>query len=132
MMAQLNGRYIFDQDDNYEAYLKAADVGMIQRTAMASTKPDILVDVKEDQITIAEVTTLRTIEVSFRLGQEYKHDPGTGRSASYVTVLQGDDTLATTEVDDPTASKIYKFTNDSLVITLTTKGVTATRTFRRA
>jgi Lipocalin / cytosolic fatty-acid binding protein family. len=129
---KLKGKFTFSHDDNYEAYLTAANFGMIQRKAMASTKPEIIIDVMEDgSITIEEVTTLKTAKMSFRLGEEYQHDPGNGKNVTYLAVMEGDDTLVTKEVWDASSSTTYKVTGDGLVITMTKQGVTGTRTFSK-
>ena len=47
------------------------------RSIVAATKPDIIIEVDGDNLTITTVTALKTIKVSFTLGQEYEADPGT-------------------------------------------------------
>lgn len=105
---------------------------MIQKKAVASTKPDIIIDIMEDgSTTIEEVATVKTTKMSFRLGEEYQHDPGTGKNIAYVAVMEGDDTLVTKEVWDASSSTTYKVTGDGLVIIMKTQGVTGTRTFSK-
>jgi len=48
---------------------------------IAATKPDVVVEVDGDNYTFTTITTLKTIKISFTLGQEYEADPGTDRTA---------------------------------------------------
>ena len=50
---------------------------MMLRTIVAATKPDIIIEADGDVYTITTVTALKTIKVTFTLGQEYEADPGT-------------------------------------------------------
>lgn len=132
MTVQIAGKYTFVSQENFQDYLKVEDVGMIKRNVLASTKPDIIVEVDGDQFTITTITSLKTIKMIFTLGQEYEYDPGIDKMDTYITTLEGDNTLFTQRVDDPSATSSIQFTNDQMIMTMTTKGVTATRTFNRA
>ncbi len=105
---------------------------MVKRKLVAATSPDILVEVNGDTYNIKTVTSVKTVEVTFTLGKEYEADPGTDRTAKYVTTLEGGDTLKTVEVANPENVATRKFTDDGLVMTVTAKGVTGSRTFKRA
>ena len=52
------------------------------RSIVAATKPDIIIEVDGDNLTITTVTALKTIKVSFTLGQEYEADPGTDKTST--------------------------------------------------
>jgi hypothetical protein len=56
-----------------------SDVGFIKRTALAATKPDIIVDVNGENYTITTIATLKTLKVNFDLGKQFETDPGTDR-----------------------------------------------------
>jgi hypothetical protein len=96
---------------------------------MASTKPDIFVDVNEhNMITIKEVVTIvKTYNMSFYLDQEYTCDPGYGTNLKYVTTLEGGDTHVMKELDEPSSTM-----DEGLVVSVTKKGVTSIRSFVRA
>ncbi len=65
MTVQIAGKYTFASQENFEEYLKAEDIGMLKRNVLASTKPDIVVEVDGDQFTITTITKLKTIKMSF-------------------------------------------------------------------
>jgi hypothetical protein len=57
----------------------------MRRTIVAATKPDITVEVEGDKYTVSTITTLKTIDVSFTLNQEYEVDPGTEKLTKVMT-----------------------------------------------
>lgn len=131
-MVNLNGKYTFVSQENFDAYLKAADVGFITRKALTATKPDINVEVDGDHYVITTIATLKTIKADFKLGQTFKLDPGTGREATYLPSVEGSNKIVFVEVDDPQAVADYTFNEDgTMTQTMTTKGVTAKRHFKR-
>nr|ACO14989.1 Fatty acid-binding protein, adipocyte [Caligus clemensi] len=130
-MVAMAGTYNFVSQNNTSEYLAAAGVGTIHRMAVSKTKPDIVVEVSGDNYTFTTKTSIKDVKISFTLGQEYECDPGTGRTAKYITTKEGD-SLITKEVADPSSVATRKFTDTELVMTMTTKGITATRTFKRA
>jgi hypothetical protein len=132
MTVQIAGKYSFVSQENFEDYLKAEDVGMIIRNVLASTKPDMIVEVDGNNFTITTITSLKTIKMSFTLGKEYQSDPGTNKVGKYITNWKGDDTLFTQNVENPSATSSIQFTNDQMIMTMTTNEITATRTFKRA
>jgi hypothetical protein len=60
----------------------STDVGFVLRKTLASTKPDIEVEVNGDHYVITTITTFKTIRADFKLGQTFRLDPGTGREAT--------------------------------------------------
>ena len=69
--------------------LKPLDVGLMLRSIVAATKPDIIIEADGDNLTITTVTALKTITVSFTLGQEYEADPGTEKKTKVITLESG-------------------------------------------
>jgi hypothetical protein len=59
---------------------------MIKRNVISATKPDIVIEVNGNNYTVTTITSLKTIAISFTLGQEYEADPGTDKKAN-VTIL---------------------------------------------
>ena len=58
------------------------DVGMIKRNVIASTKPDMIIEIDGDNYTVTTITSLKTIKISFTLGKEYEADPGTDKKST--------------------------------------------------
>ena len=55
---------------------------MIKRNVIASTKPDMIIEIDGDNYTVTTVTSLKTIKISFTLGKEYEADPGTDKKST--------------------------------------------------
>lgn len=125
------GKYTFFSQDNFENYLKAADIDMIQRNLIASTKPQMVIEALDGSISLVNITSMKNVTTRIPLDQEYSADPfAFGRTVRYVTTAQ-DDWMVTRDVANPESAFTMKFTEDGIVLMLTTKGVTGTRTFKR-
>jgi hypothetical protein len=60
---------------------------MLQRNVVAATKPDILIEINGDNYTVSTITSLKTIKISFTIGQQYEADPGTGKKSNVTAFL---------------------------------------------
>ncbi len=127
---QIAGKYTFLSQENFGEYLLAAGIGRIKQKLIADERPDMIVEVDGDRYTVTATSSLKTIKISFTLGQVYEADVGFDRMTKYITV-KADDALVTREVDNPDSVTIMKFDNDGFVSTMTMNGVTAIRVFGR-
>ena len=55
-------------------------LGMIKRKMLAGTQPNITITIDGNKCTIVTKITVKTITLSFTLGEEYEADPGTGET----------------------------------------------------
>ncbi len=130
-MFNFSGSFTFVSQDNFENYLKAFGISMIQRNLIASAKPRLLVEATDGGISMTHSTSLRTRKTNIPFDQEYTADPfDFGKVVTFVTTAQ-DDTLVTKAVTDPSSSMTMKFTPDGVVLTLVINDVVGTRTFKR-
>ena len=128
---QIGGKYSFVSQENFDEYLKAADIGMLKRKLIAASKPDMIVEVDGNRYTVTTILKLKTLKIAFTLGQVYEADPGTDRITKYITVKDGN-ALVTREVEDPESVVIMNITDDGFIMTMATRGVIAVRVFGRA
>jgi len=129
-MVQMEGTYEFVSQDNFENYLKAAGVGMLTRKVILKTSPTMKIEINGKDVTTTTITSIKTIVIKFTLGEEYEADPGTGMPAKYVSTVEGD-VLYSREVANPDSLATRTFTDDGMEYKTVTKGVTATRYFKR-
>ena len=104
---------------------------MIKRKMITSTAPEIVITVDGSNYKLVTITSVKTINLEFTLDTPYDHDPGTGEVGKYVTVLEGNVLITKKAGSDEVAAK-REFTDAGMVMTMYGKGVTATRTFKRA
>ena len=54
--------------------------GMIKRKLISGTKPEVEISIDGNKYTIISKTNLKSITVSFTLGEKYEADSGTGET----------------------------------------------------
>ena len=69
---------------------------MMKRSIIAATKPDIIIENDGDNYTVTTVTSIKTIKISFTLGQQYEADPGTDKKSKVFQLLIALPMLVTT------------------------------------
>merc|ERR1712241_312545 len=130
-MATFAGKYSFVSQDKFDDYLKAAGIGMIKRKVLTNTTPDVVIAVNGNHFKIDTITSVKTINVEFDLDPPYEHDPGTGEVGKYVTSMEGNVMVTKKAGTDDVIAK-REFSDTGFVMTMYAKGVSGTRTFKKA
>ncbi|XP_033104755.1 fatty acid-binding protein, brain-like [Anneissia japonica] len=68
----LSGNYVLDKSENFDAFLKALNVGLVHRTMACKVKPTVEIVQKGDEFVIKTCTSLRSQQQIFRVGEEFK------------------------------------------------------------
>lgn len=79
-MVQIVGKYLYESGENFDAFLKALDVGFILRNLAKTSKPTIEITLDGDVYTIKTITTLKTTEIKFKLGEEFEETRMDGKT----------------------------------------------------
>lgn len=130
-MALESGRWEMITEQNYDAFLKAVNVAMIQRTLAAKEKPTEVLTITDDRWELTVQTALNTYKQSFVLGEPTDFEGDAGQTGT-VTVSRDLDTL--TEVRTTTGGQstvVKKYTSYGMEATFTAGGVMATRVYKR-
>ncbi|KAG7167143.1 Fatty acid-binding protein-like 1 [Homarus americanus] len=69
-MVEFNGTYKHDKDENFQEVLAKIGIGFMLRKVMMLAKPSVEVKVEGDIWTILAHTPIKTITITFKLGQE--------------------------------------------------------------
>merc|ERR1711962_1146822 len=88
-MDAFKGKYERTSADNYEEMLKILDVNFLLRKAATVSTP--VMEITEDGgvWTITTSTTLKTMELKFKLGEEFDETTPDGRDVTAVVNLEG-------------------------------------------
>merc|ERR1712202_102155 len=88
-MDAFKGKYERTSADQYEEFLKALEVNFLLRKAATVSTP--VMEVSEDGgvWTIKTSTTLKTMELKFKLGEEFDETTPDGREVTAVVNLEG-------------------------------------------
>ncbi|KAH9392502.1 Fabp5p [Tyrophagus putrescentiae] len=130
-MVQIVGKYLYESGENFDAFLKALDVGFILRNLAKTSKPTIEITLDGDTYTIKTITTLKTTEIKFKLGEEFEETRMDGKTVKTVITLEGD-SLVQIQKGDKEVKIVREFTDTHLKTICTIGDITSTRVYKRA
>merc|ERR1711936_42808 len=131
MSQEFAGNYTFISQNNFEEYLKAADINIVKRKLFASTKPSIVIEVNGKKFKVQTVMPKRTMTAEFTLDEPYENDMK-GEKETYLTTLDGNK-LVTKVVSSGNVITTREFNGSEMVQTYFAKnGASGTRTFSKA
>lgn len=133
-MPSITGKYQHHRNEDIEDYFIAVGVPFIARKMMAMSSPLMEIFLDGDSMTIKTVSMVRTVEHTFKLGEEYEEKMPDATIKSTTTVVNDSEVVTNSVI--PTGEKCgrhYLFTDDGCVVTLTHEKVKkpAKRYFRR-
>jgi len=112
--------------------MKAIGVGLVMRKMGNSQTPTTTFSLEGDEYTMKTVSTLKTSEIKFKLGQEFKETTMDGREAMTTFTLEGD---VLTQTQKPTkgdqVTYVRTFTDTELIAVCKCGSVVSTRTYKR-
>ncbi|KAG5871998.1 hypothetical protein JTB14_030840 [Gonioctena quinquepunctata] len=119
-MAQMEGKYTNEKNENLDEYFKGLGVPYIPRKIVISSRPTLEISKSNDEWSITTSTLLRTSVSKFKIGEEYE-ETMPGGLLKNVTKLEGDNKFITESVGpgEVRSSRVYEFSNDECVITYT-------------
>ncbi|XP_022819819.1 fatty acid-binding protein, liver-like [Spodoptera litura] len=129
------GKYQHYKNEDIDDYFSAVGVPYMGRKMMAMSSPLMEISVDGEHMTIKNVSLMRTVENKFKLGEEYIENMPNAKIRSVTTKVDDKKIETKSVVEDTGAAcgRLYEFTDDECVITLThEKAATpAKRYFRR-
>ncbi|KOV23586.1 lipocalin/fatty-acid binding family protein [Kitasatospora sp. NPDC052868] len=131
-MGSASGKYeLASSDDNYDAYLKAIGVGLMQRNLALKAKPTEEITEVYGRYTLKTLTALKNTEINFVLGEEFDEETFDGRKARTTVTQDGDKFVQVQKYGDVEATIVRAFADTSMEVTYSAKGVTCVRSFLR-
>merc|ERR1711936_196546 len=132
-MVQMTGTFTRVSEEGYDEFLKVLNVGfMLRKAAMAST-PVMTISESGGDWTMTTKTTMKSIELKFRLGEPFDETTTDGRKC-VTTVTKDGNKLITSQKGkdggkDVTAERL--FDDEGLTMTMTCEGVTSKQVYKR-
>nr|ALS04844.1 cellular retinoic acid-binding protein 2 [Pseudodiaptomus poplesia] len=124
-MDSFKGKYERVFADNYEEFLKALGVGLLLRKAATVSTPVMEVSEENGTWTIKTSTTLKTMELKFKIGEEFDETTPDGRDVTALVTLDGNKlvTVQKAKKDGVASTKsVREFNGDEVVYTMTIDG----------
>ena len=120
-MPSIAGKYQHYKNENIEEYFTAVGVPFMGRKMMSMSSPLMEITLDGDTMTIKNSSLMRTVEHTFKLGEEYEEKMPNSTIKS-VTAIINESELETNSVIPETNAKCgrhYLFTDEECVVTLT-------------
>merc|ERR1712050_264586 len=120
------GKYERTSAEQYDEFLKALDVSFLLRKAATVSTPKMEVSEEGGVWTIKTSTTLKTMELKFKLGEQFDETTPDGREVSAVVNLDGGKivTVQKAKKDGEKSTKSVREMNgtDEMIYTMTIDG----------
>merc|ERR1712076_109202 len=119
---------------NYTQVSKALGCGFILRKAAMASTPVMSIAEDGGNWTMITKTSVKSIELRFKLGEEFEEDTTDGRHCKTTVTLSGN-TMTTvqkaTKSGEKDVTAVREFSDDGITLTLTTDGATSVQKFKR-
>nr|AFN08746.1 fatty acid binding protein [Scylla paramamosain] len=88
-MAKIVGKYKMDSSEGFDDFMKALGVGMVMRKMGNAATPTVEITLDDGTYTLKTVTTFKTTEIKFKLGEEFEETTADGRTVKSTITLDG-------------------------------------------
>jgi len=134
-MVQMEGSFVRTEEKDYDKFLSAVGVGYLFRKAATASTPTMTISKSGDNWKIETSTTLKSMAINFKLGEEFDDKTPDGREVKCTVTMEGDNKLITVQVPkDPKGKKIEvtrTFTDDGIAVIYKCDNVTSQQFFKR-
>ncbi|CAL8110255.1 unnamed protein product [Orchesella dallaii] len=130
-MAGIVGTYEMVSSDNYDGFLKAVGVAVIQRTMASKVTPTMTWINEGGKWTQKTKTTLKSFQIVFTEGEEFDEELADGRKCKATITFEGNTLVHKQKMDALTAEVRREFKGDQMVSTFKAGDVVATRVFKK-
>jgi len=125
------GKYELVSSENFDEYLKAAGVGLVQRTAASKVKPVVEISEAGGKYSLKTLTALKNTEIVFTLGEEFDEKTADDRTCKSTVTKDGNKLIHVQKIGDETATITREFSGSEMKAIFSTKGVSSTRTYKK-
>merc|ERR1711902_27225 len=125
-MDSFKGKFERTSAEKYEEFLKALDVNFLLRKAATVSTPVMEVSEEGGVWTIKTSTTLKSMELKFKVGEEFDETTADGREVTALVTHEGDKFICVQKAkkDGQKSTKsIREFTADECILTMTIDGM---------
>uniref|UniRef100_A0A914EF49 Cytosolic fatty-acid binding proteins domain-containing protein n=1 Tax=Acrobeloides nanus TaxID=290746 RepID=A0A914EF49_9BILA len=129
------GKWQLSESENFDAYLKAANVGFLARTAAKTIKSSLEFIVDGNHWKMISTSTFKTTTLEFDIGQEFEHETIDGRKMKSTFSIDNNKLVQLekhTKSDDKDSRLERYVDDDKLIIDLECDGIKAKRVYTRA
>ncbi|XP_074056096.1 fatty acid-binding protein, adipocyte [Macrotis lagotis] len=118
--------------ENFDEYMKEVGVGFATRKVAGMAKPNMIISVQGDVITIKSESTFKNTEISFKLGQEFDEITADDRKVKSLITLDGNALVQVQKWNGKSTTITRKLVDGKIVVECVMKDVIATRVYEKA
>uniref|UniRef100_A0A672RQ61 Fatty acid-binding protein, heart-like n=1 Tax=Sinocyclocheilus grahami TaxID=75366 RepID=A0A672RQ61_SINGR len=110
------GTWNLKESKNFDDYMKALGVGFATRQVGSMTKPTTIISMEGDVITLKTVSTFKTTEINFKLGEEFDETTADDRKVKSMVTLDGGKLVHVQKWDGKETSLLREVIDNSLTL----------------
>ncbi|XP_076865054.1 fatty acid-binding protein, heart [Brachyhypopomus gauderio] len=126
------GTWELKESKHFDEYLKALGVGFATRQIGSMTKPTTIISMDGDVITLKTVSTFKSTEISFKLGEEFDESTADDRKVKSLVTIDGGKLVHVQKWEGKETSLVREVDGNTLTLTLTLGNVVCTRSYMKA
>ncbi|CAO2579991.1 Fatty acid-binding protein, adipocyte [Lemmus lemmus] len=126
------GTWKLVSSENFDDYMKEVGVGFATRKVAGMAKPNMIISVSGDVITIRSESTFKNTEISFKLGQEFEEITADDRKVKSIITLENGALVQVQKWDGKSTTIKRKREDDKLVVECSMNNIVCTRTYEKA
>ncbi|CAF0970504.1 unnamed protein product, partial [Brachionus calyciflorus] len=95
MVESFIGTWKLISSENFDDLMKELGVGYVKRKLGNQMKPNIVFAKNSDEITFTTISSIRTIEIKFKLNEEFDEETPDGRNVKTIFTIDGNKLIQT-------------------------------------
>ena len=136
MIELAKGKYLRVSEENYDELLTTLNVSWLLRKAATASTPQQEISENDGLWTIKTSTTMKTIELKFKMDESFDETTPDGRDVSSVASVEGNKLVLVQNAkkkNQQSTRSIREFTKEGFVLTIEVlgTGVTSIQKFKR-
>ncbi|KAM9163472.1 uncharacterized protein ACDP82_001243 [Pangshura tecta] len=125
------GTWKLVSSEKFDDYMKELGVGLATRKLGGLAKPNVIIRMKGDVITIRTESTFKNTEISFKLGQVFDETTADDRKTKSVVTLEKGSLVQVQKWNGKETTIRRKLVDGKMVVECDMKGVVCTRIYER-
>ncbi|NXP87973.1 MYP2 protein, partial [Passerina amoena] len=125
------GTWKLISSENFDDYLKELGVGLAARKLGGLARPDVIISMKGDIVTIRTESTFKNTTISFKLGQQFDETTADDRKVKSVVTLEKGSLVQVQKWNGKETTIKRRLVDGKMVVEYAMKGVVCTRVYER-
>ncbi|XP_008637248.1 PREDICTED: myelin P2 protein [Corvus brachyrhynchos] len=125
------GTWKLVSSENFDDYMKELGVGLATRKLGGLARPDVIISMKGDIVTIRTESTFKNTTISFKLGHQFDETTADDRKVKSVVTLEKGSLVQVQKWNGKETTIKRRLVDGKMVVECAMKGVVCTRVYER-